>query len=119
MRQPILTTGLVLVLSVACNPAPTTWPTCLLDAGAMDAGDDGDDGPPPGDDGGPPGLGGCPPPTSCLVFFSPGPDGQCHGVTGACVLPCATTADCAVLGQNSVCLPGCTPGTMSVCTPYQ
>ena len=83
-----------------------------------------------GDDGGAgavvmPALPDCPAPLSCQAFSAPGPDGQCHGVTAACVLVCQTTADCAPLGKNAVCLPACTRDDagmgdfISVCTPFE
>lgn len=148
MRLPIAvapTLLILLALPVACTTSRAAWQPCVLplpdagtDAEAGSGGDDGgasgDDGGASGDDGGdgaaamaesPPALPDCPAPLSCESFSAPGPDGLCHGVTPACVLVCQTTADCAPLGKNSVCLPSCTradSGTgnfISVCTPYQ
>ena len=116
MRPLIL--AMVFLLSAACGARRLTWQPCLLptDAGPTEAGDDGGVIP---TDPNAANLPDCGAPLTCLTFSAPGPDGQCHGVTAACVLPCMTNADCAALGQNSVCLPSCTQGAPAVCTPFQ
>jgi hypothetical protein len=61
---------------------------------------------------------GCFAPFTCMSYQAQGPDGLCHGVIGnVCALPCQTSADCSVLGANSVCY-AC-PSSPGVCTAYQ
>ena len=63
-------------------------------------------------------AGQCFAPFTCMTYQAQGPDGLCHGVIGdVCALPCQTSADCAMLGANSVCYT--CPSSPGVCTAYQ
>ena len=90
-----------LAAAPACSSSHSALPACSIEGGV------------------------CAPGLTCIALSTPGADGLCHGVGGACSLGCTSTADCAPMGANAVCSTGCstipTPdgGTVGVCTPYQ
>jgi hypothetical protein len=105
MRGSAVLRALVLPLWLAapsaCSASHAALPTCSVEGGVCAAG------------------------LTCISLSTPGPDGLCHGVGGACSLPCETAADCAPMGANAVCSTECSTivtadgGSMGVCTPYQ
>ena len=89
----------VLCVLAACSGSRSPWQPCSPDAG----------------DAGGPGI--CSAPFACVLYYSQGTDGLCHGVGSVCALACTTNSDCKALGANAVCSSAC-PGA-PVCVPYQ
>jgi hypothetical protein len=89
MRLRIAAMLFVLGALEGCSSSRAALPSCTL-------WDGGGDGAPAGSQ--------CATPFLCTSYQAQGPDGLCHPVIGGvCVLPCNSSADCAVLGSNAVC----------------